>query len=731
MLQKAIELADMGFKIFPIAPNTKIPTLNNFPELATSDHEQLKKWWIDPVLGLEQPYNIGISTSSFGNDGEALLVIDVDNKDGKDGDGEIARLEMLDYDFPPTLSQLTPTGGRHLIYKVKTAVKQGTSVLAPGLDIRSRGGYIVGSGSVLNGKEYSFYGKEKEIKVAKKWVIEKCETIKIVEKLSDNKSNVKGISSGRANAKAGEYLRVSAPLAIEGENGDQKTFSVICRIKDFGVSEKDCFQLLCDFWNDRCSPPWDADALETKIRNAYAYGTKAIGVDAIENEFAEEIAENKQEKGEHPFDKINKEYAFVTTGGSHCVLYETKDEENQFKIERLAENTFHKKLASRVMMSGSKVQQTTRLWMNSPNRRSYKGICFSPGKEASLGYYNLWRGFTYEPLGKDEKPTKEMQESLEAFLEHALQNVCEGQHDLFHWLMTFFAHLIQKPYEKPLVALVFRGQKGVGKNALVERVGSLLGPHFRVANDRRYLVGNFNSHFENNLFFVLDEAFWSGDTQAEGILKGLTTGKHHFIEHKGYEAHTVLNISRIAIIGNEEWLVPASLDERRFAVFDVGNGHKQNTKFFKDMRIKMENGGYRLLLTYLLNYDISKYDVNIAPMTKGLHDQKLASLTPFQDWLYDCLKDGSIIGSDAGWPKHLPKDTMRNSFIAHTQRKNVRGRYLTDSAFGKMLKHYMPTITSTRLRDNGDRAWYYEMPTLETARKTWEEKIGHAETWGD
>ena len=135
--------------------------------------------------------------------------------------------------------------------------------------------------------------------------------------------------------------------------------------------------------------------------------------------------------------------------------------------------------------------------------------------------------------------------SVDQFREHVLANVCGGSEELAHWLTAYFAHMVQKPWQKPLVALVFRGAKGVGKNALVERVGALLGKHFMVADDERYLLGNFNSHLEANLFFVLDEAAWAGDKRAEGKLKGLITGSQHVIERKGFEPYEVDNLTQI------------------------------------------------------------------------------------------------------------------------------------------------------------------------------------------
>lgn len=74
--------------------------------------------------------------------------MDVDNKGGKNGDAQILALELDGYELPASLEQSTPSGGRHIIYATPQPLKQGVNVLGAGLDIRSRGGYIVGPGSL-------------------------------------------------------------------------------------------------------------------------------------------------------------------------------------------------------------------------------------------------------------------------------------------------------------------------------------------------------------------------------------------------------------------------------------------------------------------------------------------------------------------------------------------------------------------------------------------------------
>ena len=452
-----------------------------------------------------------------------------------------------------------------------------------------------------------------------------------------------GIDPDRAVARALKFLE-TAPLAIQGEGGDITTFRTACRIKDLGCSEDQTLDLMLEHWNERCTPPWDLEELQAKVHNAFKHGSSPQGAAAPEAIFpplpAPEVEEggcdDDRTKGD-PALELNQEYAFVSSPGCR-VLRETTNPDGDPVLQHLPVTDFHNLLANRKTQIGNgKLVCVSKMWMEDPRRRTFDGLVFSPGKDAGPRWYNLWRGFKVQPdEGKADHP------ALDMFLEHARENVCQGNEDHFRWLMGWFAHLIQRPWEKPLVALVMKGMKGTGKNALVERVGHLLGRHALVADDPRYFLSNFNGHLEANLLLVLDEAVWSGDKKAEGRLKGLITGTKHIIEKKNLEAFTVDNLTRVVMLSNEKWVCPASQDERRFAVFEVGNGRRQDREFFREMREGMEQGGYSHLLRYLLDFDLASIDVNQAPMTEGLLNQKRESLRGPERFLADAIEAGEI-----------------------------------------------------------------------------------------
>jgi hypothetical protein len=713
LIQHARELAKQNFRVFPLSPLSKIPAKvsEDFPRIATTDLAQIEKWWAQ-----NPKYNIGISTNE-------LVVIDVDNKSKKPGLATLAQLRAEGKDLPETFEQVTPTKGHHLFYSTLEPIRQGVNVLGAGLDIRAEGGYVVGAGSRLPNGIYQAIPRA--IRPAPDWLLAACKRAK--ERDPEANTTLAGIDRKRAVDRATRYLLNEAPLAIKGQGGDLTTYRVAATLKDLGVDRDTALILMLDFWNDRTTPGWRADRLQEKIDHAYTYGHNPVGLLDPGTQFDVVEPEPLEQRALSPIEKINSEYKYIA-GSNGFVLHETTDEKGLFKIEVIDVPTFHRNLAARTMFVGERSQKVTELWVKDSKRETYDAIVFAPGKKVSNRFYNLWRGFSVEPtLEGDERS----EAALKMWLTHAKENIAQGDETLFHWLISYFAHMIQRPWEKPLVALVLRGGKGVGKSAFVSRIRHLLGPHASVVSHRHRLTGNFNSVLENKLFLTLEEAFWSGDKMAEGVLKELITGDTHTIERKGHEPYEVDNCLRLAILGNDRWVVPASWDERRYAVFNVTQGRYADSDFH-EMRQAMEAGGYGLLLSYLMNYDFSGVSFSRAPKSEGLLEQKIQSLDPFFSWWYDCINSGSVLGSAfEGWPTHIAAKDFRLALQTEMNLRNIRARLPGPKEIFSELKRCSPSAVSKSVRHGGEVLRVYDLPSLAQARKEWQEYIGHTTKWED
>jgi hypothetical protein len=159
LLRAALEYADLGYQVIPLHTPTgkgcscgkadcasigKHPRCKNGLKDATTNPAAIRQWW------KQWPdANIGIATGPESN----LLVLDIDGKQGEDSLIKLAREGCTLPD-----SYVVKTGsGQHIyfLYPSGRDVRNSASKLAPGLDIRGAGGYVVAPPSLYrNGTRY-------------------------------------------------------------------------------------------------------------------------------------------------------------------------------------------------------------------------------------------------------------------------------------------------------------------------------------------------------------------------------------------------------------------------------------------------------------------------------------------------------------------------------------------------------------------------------------------------
>jgi len=721
LLDYTLELAVQGVRFFRVIPNQKTPAIGDFSHKATSNRDELIK------LFDGTDFNSGIACGKI-REGLYLVGFDIDDKDERHGFRTIERLKVLGKEFPDTWSQKTPSGGEHRLYWSPIPIRQGTNVCGDGIDLRGDGGYLVGPGSRINGRMYEpknywpTSGERKSIALFPDWAIEEYRKQDKVIPLKIK--NAKPVTDQILALKRSiEYLQSLEAVTMGNRNNE--CYKVCCRLKDLGLDADQFLEVLAVHW--KCEPMLEHDEINQAINSAFNYSKNSAGVLAPENLFQDEVnvGEKKEKKIDHPFIQLNKDHFYVASEGVSRVCWETT-RNDRFHLERFPVHIFHEKNASKTMILNGRQHPITKLWMESKERRTYDFIRFDPSCTNDERTYNTWKGFAVRPAGPNIRGSILGEKAVDAFLEHCLENICGGDHNLNKWLLGFFAHIFQHPGEKPQVALVFKGSKGSGKSALIERLNFLIGESAVIISDKAHMSNHFNSIMEDKLLFTMDEAFWSGDKSIEGILKTIITGQTRVITRKGSEPYTTKVYDRIVIIGNEEWLVPATADERRFAVFNVSNGKRMNAKFFVDMKEGIEkHGGAELLMRFFMDYDLSKIDINVAPDTIGLREQKENSLNSFELFWKECLTEEYVLNSGFdNWPETMACEDFYDAFLSWCEKKKIRypiSKYIV----GKMLRRFMPEINKERSKVKR----FYTFPPIEIARMDWENYIGHSSDW--
>jgi hypothetical protein len=136
-LEAALEYARAGIPVFPCNPLDKKPLTPHGFKDATTDEAQIRAWWTQWPNAM-----IGAPTGPA----SGFWVVDTDKDPAKNIDGEamLAHLVAQRGPIPETLMTVTPRGGKHRIFTWDSNVdiRNSTSKIGPGIDVRGNGGYV-------------------------------------------------------------------------------------------------------------------------------------------------------------------------------------------------------------------------------------------------------------------------------------------------------------------------------------------------------------------------------------------------------------------------------------------------------------------------------------------------------------------------------------------------------------------------------------------------------------
>ena len=408
-----------------------------------------------------------------------------------------------------------------------------------------------------------------------------------------------------------------------------------------------------------------------QYQNTFKLLSDGRSVSAADARLALRLLQNDAERA--VVAELNAQHAVVLAGDKAVVLRESPRETGElgFEVRLLSESAFRMFYRNRTVditieRDGETRKKTVPIadwWLKSADRRTYEGITFAPGISAHPDYYNLWHGYAVEP-----RAGSLLSNALKCrrLLSHIKMNVCRGNRDHFRYLLAWAADMLQDPGKKKGVALVLRGNKGSGKSKVAEALASLLGQHSIKIAQMKHLVGNFNRHLSNKLLVVAEESFWAGDKADDGPLKDMITSSTLTLEAKGIDAIEMKSFARIMMITNNSWAVPATSDERRYFVLDVGNDRREDYAYFAAIDKQLDDNdqeGRRALLAFLLAFDLSTVNLRKVPETAALREQRGLSLEPHDQFIYDALIDRQIAGVSWEWATELTKEEVYNAYI--------------------------------------------------------------------
>jgi len=237
----AIDMARQGYAVFPLVHNGKTPSLAaNWREISTTDLDVVSDW--------PEGDNIGIDTGKSG-----LIVVDVDVKSGP---GAQTWKSLLRHrggmaDWPETLTVQTASGGYHFYFKSgDTEMRNSASLIGSWIDIRAQGGYVVGWGSVVNGREYRIIHDDPPMPIPD-WLVEvekRCrdrQTRAVAAEHSKTLSSLRMLTRPQLQAKL-DALSENLAATPDGERNNMLHWTA-CRLGELAaadqITEEDAWDL--------------------------------------------------------------------------------------------------------------------------------------------------------------------------------------------------------------------------------------------------------------------------------------------------------------------------------------------------------------------------------------------------------------------------------------------------------------------------------------------------------
>lgn len=371
-------------------------------------------------------------------------------------------------------------------------------------------------------------------------------------------------------------------------------------------------------------------------------------------------------------------------------------------------------------------------WLRSLRTPRYDRVEFLPGLDAPPDVMNLWRGWPLPDHVVDDSPFEPI--GCERFLEHVRHNICRDDDKVYFYLLGWMADAVQNVHRTSEVAVVMRGPQGSGKTLFAERLLEFFAPHTLVLTKPDQLTGNFNAHLLDKCMVFADEAFFAGHRQDANSLKTLITSGSIPVQPKGVDTFMAPKRFRLIISSNDEHVVRAERDDRRFLVLDVDAGsNNQNRDYFGKIMDEWHSGGRSALFRWLRGaywrkeLETGAWDVGQRPRTAELDRQKNQSMPKAARAVHNMLHDGD---APCDFASEEGKIFVPTRLLAEANRLDQK----EETALGDILRAIAGNGANSERKYLGSGAARRQhrgfwLPALPVCRQRWEAHLGRAVEW--
>lgn len=630
---EALRLRALGFHPIAERPNSKLPAAGAWQTYINRSDEQL--------LGDFGPdHGIGTVTHGF-------VVIDLDVREDKNGIDALRDLPPL----PTTLTSKTPSGGRHLFFRIPAGleIRNSVSKVGPGIDVRGTGGQVVLPPTVINGKAYEWdSGGVIMAELPASW-------LKLLTEEPAKTAKATPLAAPRTPASSRQTVRALRDIAheaerrahymaqldqpsIQGSGGNAVMMTAAFRAKGMSRNTGEALAALLE-WNERlASPPWSEHDLLRAIQNSEASFGEGLdrekpGSDEAPRAPAQDVAWVEAMQAYVARDPSTGTWDLGNPLGERAALMALISRGMPSKDAKEALRDCAVTIARRVECDPT------------------QGPTFRQDNQLVLNNY----------IPSAVRPAPPSQGSATHFpvLAEVIGFLTSGEPTAKKWLLNWLAFAVQNPARQMRTVPVLYGAQGTGKSLIARAMQALLGEMNSATIRNEDIKSKFTSHFVSKLFLVVGEIEAGEVAHATSTLKYLTGEPQLVFEAKGSAAFFVPN--RIKMLATSNQTLPVTLEgeaDSRWVLF------KQMTPPPADYSARMaslfdqatnqwnEKGRLELsaFLAYLLAYPV---DVQLA-RSVHVNDARASAIEASRSSVEQFVEAVSGSSLDAVWVANIP-----------------------------------------------------------------------------
>lgn len=349
--------------------------------------------------------------------------------------------------------------------------------------------------------------------------------------------------------------------------------------------------------------------------------------------FKELSAEARESQGlfAKMVEKFNEEHFFFVPGAS--VVSINKDKLD-FYTPKQAGDTFNAyyKLTDEMFPKGTKVPKFIPAWVDSPLRRNITKMTLKPSSDPQV--YSTFKGFGFQAEPEDER---DVSRGLE-LLSMMIQNVCNYEEETYQYVISYFAHMLQYPWDLPGVALVISGPGGIGKDTFGHFIGRILGEQlYANYNDMSQYFSTHDTLKLNRLLIHAEDVNAKITHDKSDELKAIITAENITVNPKGQQPYRVENYARYYLTTNSELGVKLeTTGNRRYVLIEGSDKLAGKTEFWNEM-YEWLNGPNASALRkkfgdMLMAHDLTGFNVRKIPMTEHKRVMEQVTRPAFEVW---------------------------------------------------------------------------------------------------